>query len=252
MLKLSSNGNLALASNRSNSEPMAVMIPAEKRVHRSTTFTPASPAPQPHAVAELETFSHSINEQLQAYELGGKLRRLRLKKGMALSTLGKLSELSPSMICKLERGKALPTLPTLLRLSHALGVELRYFFNNSSHPNVSIVRRNERLRFRNVPNSGYLYSFESLNFRAQGRHFNVFWSEFQPTTQIPQSHQHPGMEFLYVLEGELAIRIGPQEHRLEAGDTIHFESEVLHSYRRVGTNPCRVIVVVSPAPDDTN
>lgn len=251
MLKLSSNGNLTLTP-KPGSEQMSVIVPSKKAADASGAFNLSAAAPQLAAVAEPEPFSHSINEQLQAYELGCKLRRLRLKKGMALSTLGKVSELSPSMICKLERGKALPTLPTLLRLSHALGVELRFFFNKSHHANVSIVRRNERLRFRNVPHSGYSYAFESLNFGAQGRHFNVFWSEFQPSTQIPQSHQHNGTEFLYVMEGEVAIRVGPQEHRLGAGDTIHFESEVPHSYRRVGTTPCRAIVVVSPVPDDTN
>lgn len=191
------------------------------------------------------TFSHSIDEQLHALAVGTKLKRLRLSKGLALVQVGQLSGLSSSMLCKLERGRALPTLPTLLRISHALGVDLNYFFHDPHRASLSIVRRTERLRFRNVPNTSYSYAFESLNFRARKKHFNAYWAEFQPVPDKAHSHRHKGDELLYVVEGELAIRIGAEEHRLEAGDAIYFESDIPHSYRRLGVDSCRALVVVS-------
>lgn len=249
---LNNGTNLAYNHDVPTKQRLSVILGSENRSAAAIKFRSPTPTPLVPVGDEAGAFSHSINQQLHAYAVGNKLRRLRLKKGMALVTLGKLSGLSSSMLCKLERGRALPTLPTLLRVSHALGVELEYFFHDSHQPSASIVRRNERLRFRNVPNSAYTYAFESLNFRARNKQFNAFWAEFQPLTEKPQSHQHAGVEFLYVLEGEMAVRVGPEEHRLESGDAIYFESEVPHSYRRLGSVPCRALVVVSPTPDDAD
>jgi quercetin dioxygenase-like cupin family protein len=59
-------------------------------------------------------------------------------------------------------------------------------------------------------------------------------------------HQHPGVEFLYLVSGELALRIASEEYTLEAGDSIYFNSGVLHSYRRVGKKACNAIIVTVP------
>jgi quercetin dioxygenase-like cupin family protein len=58
-------------------------------------------------------------------------------------------------------------------------------------------------------------------------------------------HQHPGAEFVYVLSGTLTIRVRDDEHRLEARDSIYFDSTVPHAYRRVGPDPCSAIVVTT-------
>lgn len=252
MSKLGSFGqasSFSVGAAKQAGQKASIMFTPEHRSGDATKFRVSTAAPILAIGGNGNAFSHSINQELHAYALGNKIRRLRLRKGMPLVNLGKVSGLSSSMLCKLERGRALPTLPTLLRISHGLGVELDYFFHDFHQPSVSVVRRKERLRFRDVPNSAYSFAFESLNFRAKHKQFNAFWAEFQPASDKPHSHQHKGVEFLYMLEGDLAIRIGPEEHQLETGDAIYFESGVPHSYRSSGANPCRALVVVS-VPDD--
>ncbi len=242
---LNANSNLGVHVNTPAKQNLSVVLRANRRASRDMQVATPNLASIVESGSGDGTFSHSIDEQLHALSVGSKLKRLRLSKGLALVQVGQLSGLSSSMLCKLERGRALPTLPTLLRISHALGVDLNYFFHDPHRASLSIVRRTERLRFRNVPNMSYSYAFESLNFRARKKHFNAYWAEFQPVPDKAHSHQHKGDELLYVLEGELAIRIGAEEHRLEAGDAIYFESDIPHSYRRLGVNPCRALVVVS-------
>ena len=46
-----------------------------------------------------------------------------------------------------------------------------------------------------------------------------------------------------------ATESGPvlkEEHTLEEGDTMHFDSSVPHGYRRVGKKPCAAMVVSAP------
>lgn len=50
------------------------------------------------------------------------MRGLRLKKSMGLVQLGKHTGLSPAMLSKLENGRLVPTIPTLLRIAMVFSV----------------------------------------------------------------------------------------------------------------------------------
>jgi len=91
--------------------------------------------------------SPTLTEGLERYEIGPKLRALRLKKKMGLVQLGKHTSLSPALLSKVERGRLFPTLPTLLRISLVFGVGLEYFFAEAREkPIVAVVRKADRVR----------------------------------------------------------------------------------------------------------
>ena len=190
----------------------------------------------------------TITEGLRPYSLGEKLRTLRLKKSMGLVELGKHTKLSAAMLSKLERGKLVPTLPTLLRIAMVFGVGLDYFFIDERKRHVvSIVRRSERLRFPESLGAGPVaYHFESLDFKANGRKLNAFYAEFEPVpVEQVRMHQHAGVELLYLMCGSLELTIGSDTHRLDAGDAIYFDSAVRHNYRRLGQRSCNGIIVTT-------
>ena len=66
---------------------------------------------------EYESGPDTISRVLSAYDLGAKLRQLRMRKKIALTELGKHTGLSASMLSQLENGKLIPTLPTLARVA---------------------------------------------------------------------------------------------------------------------------------------
>lgn len=189
-----------------------------------------------------------IIDGLKPYGLGEKLRALRLRKSMGLVELGKHTGLSPAMISKLERGKLFPTLPTLLRIALVFGVGLDYFFTDERKRHVvAIVRRDERLRFPEIPGDAHsAYNFESLDFKANERKLNAYYAEF---TDVPgdkaRMHQHPGVEFLFLISGDLEITIGSEPHTLSSGDAIYFDAAVRHSYRKTSDASCLGVVVTT-------
>jgi transcriptional regulator with XRE-family HTH domain len=190
----------------------------------------------------------TLRDGLDAYAIGPKLRGLRLKKKMGLVELGKHTSLSPAMLSKIERGRLFPTLPTLLRISLVFGVGLDYFFMGAREkPIVGIVRRRERLRFSDKQGGREpAFHFESLDFAAVERRMNAYFADFPPVAaEKLRLHQHPGGEFLYVLRGTLHVRIGDDDHVLEAEDSMYFDSSVPHGYRRGGTRACSAIVVTA-------
>ena len=190
--------------------------------------------------------SETLTKGLGRYAIGEKLRALRLKKKIGLVELGRHTGLSAAMLSKVERGKLYPTLPTLLRIALVFSVGLEYFFSDDQKRRVlAIVRRAERKRFPERPDGREIsFYFESLDFAAVERQLNAYYAEFQ---QLPpgkaRPHHHSGVEFLSVLRGKLEMRIGAEEHVLDSGDSIYFDSSVLHSYRRISQKPCSAIVV---------
>ena len=193
--------------------------------------------------------SKTLEEGLRSYEIGEKLRGLRLRKKMGLVELGRHTGLSPALLSKIERSRLFPTLPTLQRIALVFGVGLEYFFQDERRRRaLAVVRRAERQRFPDRPGTKEpAYFFESLDYTATERKLSAFLAEFQRQPAGKEiAHQHYGVEFLYLLEGTLTLEIKDDERTLEAGDSIYFDSSVPHSYRRVGKERCSAVVVTVP------
>jgi transcriptional regulator with XRE-family HTH domain len=189
--------------------------------------------------------SDTIIQGLNKYAIGSKLRRLRLRKSMGLQELSKHSGLSPALLSKLERDVMYPTLPTLLRIAMVFSVGLEYFFNATPEPVLEIVRKKDRLRFPDSPDSKRpSYYFESLDFPVPSRPLNSFLAEFESVkADDVRMHEHPGIELLYILSGKLEVRTARDEHVLGEGDAIYFDASVPHGYRRVGSKKTTALVV---------
>ncbi len=198
---------------------------------------------------DAESSSQTIQRILSAYEIGKKLRQLRLRKKIGLVDLGKHTGLSASMLSQLENGKLIPTLQTLARIAMVFDVSLDYFFaEKRRQPVFSIVRAGERLRFPDRPGSpSPSFYFECLAYPAQNKGLQAYLAEFpfrEPSGVA--EHFHEGVEFLHVLEGALAIRIAGEEHALEEGDSVYFDGSEPHGYRGLGEKGATALVITTP------
>jgi transcriptional regulator with XRE-family HTH domain len=192
--------------------------------------------------------SDTLVAGLARYEIGPKIRALRLKKKMGLVELGRHSGLSSALLSKIERGRLFPTLPTLLRIALVFSVGLEYFFSDArDQPVCVVVRKAERQRFPERPGTRTpAYRFECLDFPAAERLMNGYYAEFDASvTTTTAAHQHAGAEFIYVIQGRLSIAFDGREETIEAGDAIYFDADRPHSYRRQGTRKCTAIVVTT-------
>ena len=191
--------------------------------------------------------SKTIAEGLSKYAIGAKLRRLRLRKSMGLLELSRHTGLSPALLSKLERDVMHPTLPTLLRIAMVFSVDLDYFFVSEPKPLLEIVRKSERMRFPDSPGEKQAcYYFESLDFPVPQRALNSYVAEFEPIeTKDNRFHQHPGIEFLYLISGKLELHTQEGKHELAEGDAVYFDSTAPHAYRRVGAKRTVALVVTT-------
>ncbi|MDE3195056.1 MAG: helix-turn-helix transcriptional regulator [Acidobacteriota bacterium] len=195
-----------------------------------------------------ESSAETIQRVLSSYEIGRKLRQLRLRKKIALTDLAAHTGLSPSLISQLENGKMTPTLPTLARIAMVFDIGLEHFFGEKRGKKLfSIVLAGERMRFpERADEPKPAYFFECLAFSSQSKGMQAYLADFPASEEASREHFHEGSEFLHVLEGKLWIRFENEEHELGAGDTLHMDSSEPHAYRGAPESGARALVITWP------
>lgn len=196
-----------------------------------------------------ETGPETVKRVLASYEIGRKLKQLRLRKKIGLVDLGRHTGLSASMLSQLENGKMVPTLPTLARIAMVFDVGIDHFFSDRRKKALfSVVRKEERMQFPDRPDApAPAYRFECLAFSSQEKSLQAYLAEFEP---IPLEkvvpHVHEGAEFIHVLDGDLGVYYIDEETVLHAGDSVYFDSGHSHGYRALTEGKARAVVITTP------
>ncbi len=175
--------------------------------------------------------------------LGERIKQLRLKKSMGLVELGRHTGLSASFLSQLETGRVVPTLRNLARISLVFSKDLSYFFEPEPKTLFRVQRGKDRIRLPQSGTDDPAYYFESLGYLVPDRQLDPYFAEFLPNVKARRAHQHPGCEFLYVLEGALDITHGEQSHTLQAGDAVYFDANTPHSYSNSSAEPAKALIV---------
>src|SRR5450755_4153560 len=164
-------------------KPETAETVARNESHFSVTEQPLSELSLiESSLKRTESSEDTIRRVLSSYDIGQKLRQLRLRKKIALTDLGKHTGLSASMLSQLENGRLVPTLPTLARIAMVFDVGVDYFFTDRKRTSLfSVVRAGERMRFperADAPDPSYF--FECLAFSSQEKSLQAYQAEIQP------------------------------------------------------------------------
>ncbi len=176
--------------------------------------------------------------------VGARVRSLRRERGLTIEQLAAATGLTKGFISQLERDRTAPSLSSIARICDALGVRLSTIFEREPAP--ALVRRQER------PTVESTFSTQShlLSSRDEAR-FQAIESVVAPgegagdeLTSLPGE-----MEFVYVLEGSLELRVGDEVHLLEEGDALTYQLAKAHTWRNASkTDLLRVLWVAVPNP----
>ena len=210
---------------------------------------------EPVVVRDEETQKSQIDGEtterfIAEKHIGERIKKLRLKKSMGLVELGKHTGLSASFLSQLETGRVVPTLRNLARIAMVFSKDLSYFFESEPQSMFRVHRRRERVRLPQTGVDEPTYFFESLGYMVPDRYMDPYYAQFIPLekNQEPRAHVHAGFEFLYVLDGELALHHGENHCTLEPGDAVYFDASTPHSYLCASKRPADVLIVTMHQP----
>jgi transcriptional regulator with XRE-family HTH domain len=185
----------------------------------------------------------------EVFKIGSKVRDLREKKRYTLQDMAAKTGLARDLLSQIETDEFIPPIATLMKLAHALNVSMAFFFRDlAGHEKIAVTRSHERVRVKRRPHhhEGEVnYIYEALETKKEDKHMEPFMVEFPPQdTSEMVFVSHAGEEFLYLLEGVLEFRSPDRLEVLNPGDSIYFKSDVSHSFRCLGEESARALVVV--------
>jgi transcriptional regulator with XRE-family HTH domain len=180
--------------------------------------------------------------------IGAQVREMRTALGMTMAELAKSASLSVGMLSKIENGQTSPSLTTLQSLAGALNIPLASFFTKFDEKReASYVRAGEGLTIeRRGSKSGHIYQLLGASLRNKVRMEPYLITLTRDSDAYP-IFQHPGVEFIYMLEGCVVYRHGDKNYRLEPGDALFFDSEAPHGPLELVRLPCRYLSVIAAA-----
>ncbi|MDY6823733.1 MAG: helix-turn-helix domain-containing protein [Thermodesulfobacteriota bacterium] len=171
--------------------------------------------------------------------LGGRIKELRLKKGLSQKELAKLVGVTPSTISQVESNSIYPSLPALFKMAETLSVAVGSFFRpgpDSMAKTVFTPEDGAPVNFADMPKdtiAGRLLT--PVDLEAGVEPFRI---EILPGTILPAHFfVHKGEEMGYLISGTLKTTIHNQTRTVNAGDLIHLSTDMPTQWENPGPEP---------------
>ncbi|AQS65290.1 XRE family transcriptional regulator [Rhizobium rhizogenes] len=195
----------------------------------------------PHAVREprVNNLEMAIGHEVRAY---------RKKLGITVTDLASATGVSVGMLSKIENGNISPSLTTLQTLSKALGVPITAFFRGFEEPrSATFVKAGQGVNIeRRGTRAGHQYSLLGhIDNNTSGVTVEPYLITLTKDSDVFPTFQHEGMEFLYMLEGEVVYRHGEQLFTMQAGDSLFFDADAPHGPEELVKLPARYLSIIS-------
>ena len=176
-----------------------------------------------------------------AASLGARVRTLRRERGLTLKALGRRAALSHPFLSQLERGLARPSLGSVERIASALDVPVGDLWAPPPRrAGAQLIRRQDGPvtphPIRGAP--GGVRQLAGEDARLDVREWaggSRRWPEAHATVR--------GCVAVHVTRGGLEVDLDGTVHALAEGDTLIFDGDVPHRFRRAGSPSTRALIV---------
>lgn len=207
---------------------------------KSAAATPQL-AQDPHALREPRENNLEI-------AIGHEVRAFRKKLGITVADLASATGISVGMLSKIENGITSASLTTLQALARALGVPLTELFRRYEEPrNAVFVAAGEGVEIeRRGTRAGHQYNLLGhIDNNSSGVTVEPYLISLTAESDVFPAFQHDGMEFIYMLEGEVVYRHGDTLYPMKPGDSLFFDADARHGPEELVTFPIRYLSIIS-------
>lgn len=183
--------------------------------------------------------------------IGREVRTFRNHMEMTVVELAKEAGLSSGMLSKIENGMTSPSLYTIQALCRALNIPVTALFRRfEEQRDATFVRAGEGLiTERRGTRAGHQYQLlgQSISGDVYVHPYLVTLTE---ESDVFPLFQHEGVEFIYILEGEVAYRYADKTYQMKPGDSLFFDGDAPHGPEELTKCPIRLLSIISRASGD--
>jgi transcriptional regulator with XRE-family HTH domain len=157
-------------------------------------------------------------------DIGEKIRKLRIERGLTQEELADRAELSKGFISQVERDLTSPSISTLEDVLTCLGTDLSTFFSEKTAP--KIVFSEDDYFVKDDERHGS--SIEWIVPNAQKNAMEPVLLKVDAGGRTIPDNPHEGEELGYVLRGRIELHLGSAEYEVKKGETFYMLPEEEH------------------------
>jgi transcriptional regulator with XRE-family HTH domain len=178
--------------------------------------------------------------------LGNVIRELRLKDNLTIAEVAAQAGISRGMVSKIENGQVSTSLEMLSKIAQALGVSLAHLFRHYNMPSggAQLVKSGEGMEVvRRGTRRGHTYHLLAYD-QGPKKTFEPFLITMDDASEVFPTFEHPGTEFIHMLEGRIEYRHGQHTYMLERGDSLTFRGDIPHGPERLLELPIHFLSII--------
>ena len=173
-------------------------------------------------------------------EIGQKIKRLRIQKGLTLEELASRSELTKGFLSQLERDLTSPSIATLNDIVEALGSSLSEFFKDEKQEQLVFRKKDFFVDERGSCTIHWIVP------NTQKNEMEPVLVELAPATATAEDFPHEGEEFGFVLEGKVCIELGGTKYSCKKGEAFYYAADKSHKITNSGKSTAKFLWVSTP------
>lgn len=185
----------------------------------------------------------NASDAADGLRIGARLRDARLRQGLTIEHVARLSNVTKGFVSRLERDMTSPSVTTLVTICEVLALPVGELF---SAPKTDVVRRGAAPR---------------IELTGEGIDERLLTPSGQGRLQLVHSTVEPGanggaelytlnaeVEVLHVLKGQIEVVFADHMEALSPGDTITFSGREPHTWRNPSTTrTAEALWIIAPA-----
>ncbi len=157
--------------------------------------------------------------------VGERLRKERIKYGLSLNELAEETGLSPSFLSLLENGKTIPSLKVLDKLTTFFSIHIADLFAVDEERDFIYLSKDNQIEVNGDRNT----TLRFLLPKSIDCSIEPVLVTLEPNTINRDFTSHRGVEFGYILEGEIVVSIaGKEPVTCNEGDSIIYKADLEH------------------------
>ena len=161
-----------------------------------------------------------------AFNIGDRIRILRTSQKQTLQELADNCGLSKSMISKIENNRTMPSVATLVKISLNLGTTISNLMEHDGWAKAIVTSRTEAEEKLIVTEKGYAIFPYATEFHEKKMQPFLFVAKKEEVKSHELSHE--GEEFIFIVDGEMKMKVGDTEYILRKGDSLYFNTIYKH------------------------
>lgn len=188
----------------------------------------------------------SVEELALEQAIARNVRQYRQQLQLSVGDMAQRIGISKAMLSKIENAQTSCSLETLARLAAGFDVPVTSLFRgaDTERPSSFVEAGTGTPIVRNGTQAGHEYQLLGT-LRGEHKRLECLMVELSADSEVFPMFQHPGTEFIYMLEGVMDYSHSRSVYRLHPGDSLQIDGEGAHGPVDLIEVPIRFLSVIA-------